>query len=161
MGLPGKQGVVGVTGTTGAIGATGTTGPAGPTGNIKVAVQDTTISRDIWNLRSDVIKAVVSFSPTITEAGIEVFLKNTDGSFSKLPCDIDDTFSLSYQYAGLKIVNKPIIEVLIVNKKGNSAPFPLSTTFRIVSFSGISTGALKQHAGDLSYNSFKKYFNLK
>ena len=91
QGLPGKNGTAGVTGTIkGGTGAAGAKGATGSLGNIQVVVKDTTMATNIiiaGNAYTLINLGGYFFS------GFNLFLKNSDGSFSPLPCDINDKFS--------------------------------------------------------------------
>ena len=124
QGPPGKNGTAGVTGTKGDTGAAGAKGATGSLGNIQVVVKDTTINQ--------VIPAFDTFllinSGFNSLDGLELFFKNSDGSFSPLPCDINDKFYLSYEDHGGDVYLK------IINKTNSKQVFSIPLNIRIVTY---------------------------
>ena len=152
QGLPGKNGTAGVTGTTkGSTGATGAKGTTGSLGNIEVAVKDTTITTNITIPGNNFGGFDLGFYDF---DGSELFLKNSDGSFSPLPCDINDKFSLNYSsvYGNLLL--------RLTNKSSMDQLFSIPLNIRIVTYQTGWIPDLKHHAGGLDYNHLQKYLKL-
>ena len=152
QGLPGKNGTPGITGgTKGSTGAKGAKGATGSLGNIQVIVKDTTI-----NVVANNIGRFVNINSDFYSLDwLELFFKNSDGSYSPLPCDINDKLSLSYYDSSGDVFLR------FTNKTNSPQQLSTSLNLRIITYSGISNITLKHQAGGLDYNHLQKYFKLR